>query len=46
MKEKERYFAPEIEVIKIRPEGVVCGSPDTSLSLGTPFANNEDETAW
>ena len=46
MKEKERYFSPETEVIKVQPQGVVCESPDISLSLGTPFANNEDEIPW
>ena len=26
MKEKERYFSPEIEVMELKPEGVVCTS--------------------
>lgn len=26
MKEKERYYSPEIEVMELKPEGVVCTS--------------------
>lgn len=29
MKEKERYFSPEIEVIQMRSEGVICVSGTT-----------------
>ena len=46
MKKKERYFSPEIEVIEVQPQGVVCISPAASLTMEDPFANNQDEIPW
>lgn len=46
MNKKQSYSSPEIEVVKLQPQGVVCTSPAASMSLGTPFANNEDEIPW
>lgn len=42
MKEKELYAYPEIRVIEIEPEGVICDSTDTTVS--NPFGGlTEDE---
>jgi len=46
MSKKQFYSSPEIEVVKLQPQGVVCTSPAAAMSLGTPFANNEDEIPW
>ena len=27
METKQLYEAPEVEVVELRPEGIVCGSP-------------------
>ena len=44
MKEKERYFSPEIEVINVQPQGVVCQSVDIT-TIADPFSGNT-EVEW
>ncbi len=45
MKEKERYSAPETEVLRLHPEGVMCASPDYMFYFdpSNPFENNQEE---
>ena len=42
MKKKERYFSPEIEVIKVQPQGVVCQSVDVTSTITNPFEGNTE----
>ncbi len=44
MKEKQMYSSPEIEVIKVQPQGVVCQSVDIT-SVENPFSGTT-ETEW
>ena len=49
MKEKERYFSPEMVEIKLRTEGVMCASEpiDNALGVGTDmFDYNDTEQNW
>lgn len=41
MKKKELYACPDIRVIEIEPEGVICSSTDTSVS--NPFGELTEE---
>ncbi len=47
MKEKERYFAPEIKVMGICYEGVVCASTieteGTDVVYNNPFGDSETD---
>lgn len=45
-KEKQLYCSPEVEVIDVQPQGVVCTSPAASLTMVNPFENNQDEIQW
>ena len=46
MKKKERYFSPEIEVIKVQPQGVVCQSVTVDVvTITDPFSGNT-EVDW
>jgi len=40
MKEKERYFSPEIEVMDVQLQGVVCQS--VLLEVSDPFSGNTE----
>lgn len=39
MKEKERYFAPETEVLELKLEGVIASSPFT---VSNPFGESTE----
>ena len=43
MKELEFYVSPDIRLIKVEPEGILCGSSDTT-TVSNPFDGlTEDE---
>lgn len=39
MKEKETYEAPEVLVVELKSEGIICASKDVNPS--NPFSNPE-----
>ena len=43
MKEKERYFAPETEVLELKLEGVIAVSGGGVNPVSNPFGGTEDE---
>ena len=42
MKEKERYSAPETEVLEVHHEGVLCAS--VYYDVYDPFSGNTEDT--
>ena len=49
MKEKERYSAPETEVLELHYEGVLCASTDIDNTLivgNSMFTYNGEEEVW
>lgn len=45
MKEKERFFAPETEVLEMESQGVICQSITVSaVTITDPFAGNTEDT--
>lgn len=42
MNKKQSYSSPEIEVIKLQPQGVVCQSVDVASTITDPFEGNTE----
>ena len=42
MIKRQSYSSPEIEVINLQPQGVVCQSVDVTSTITNPFEGNTE----